>query len=66
MPFSRTDERDLEEWLARGVRELSLVPLHKEPLRPRIGLIVYADGTDWDPSGGEGLYVYDGSTWNKL
>lgn len=28
--------------------------------------VVYADGTNWDPGSGEGLYVKYGGTWRKL
>ena len=33
------------------------------PEKPRRGLIVYADGTGWNPGSGEGLYRFNGSTW---
>lgn len=36
------------------------------PQNPVVGLIVYADGTLWNPGGGQGAYIYYGSTWNKL
>ncbi len=36
------------------------------PLRPRTGLTVLADGTNWDPGSGQGVYTYYGATWNKL
>lgn len=36
------------------------------PSRPRDGDIRYADGTNWDPGSGEGVYAYYNSTWNKL
>ena len=39
---------------------------HVAPSKVRDGLTVYADGTDWDPGSGEGLYMYYNSTWNKL
>jgi len=32
----------------------------------RDGDIRYADGTNWNPSGGEGIYAYYNATWNKL
>lgn len=32
--------------------------LYVEPTKPRAGLVVYADGTTWDPGSGEGLYRY--------
>ena len=59
-------DRELQEWAARGLTELRLVPLHVEPYRPRVGSLVYADGTDWDPGSGEGVYVYTGSAWVAL
>lgn len=40
-----------------------LIELHEEPPKPRVGLLVWADGTDWDPGSGVGLYVFDGSAW---
>jgi hypothetical protein len=36
---------------------------HAEPPKPRQGMLAYADGTDWDPGSGEGLYRHDGSAW---
>ncbi len=44
---------------------LDLRVTHQEPERPRDGMIVFADGTDWDPGSGRGLYVFD-STWKKI
>ena len=46
------------------VREFSA--LHAEPARPRDGMLVYADGTDWDPGAGGGLYFRHGGAWAKL
>lgn len=40
--------------------------LHVEPDKPREGMIIGADGTDWNPGGGKGVYAYYNSTWNKL
>lgn len=34
-----------------------------EPSKPREGMIVVADGTDWDPGSGGGPYVYFGGAW---
>ena len=33
-------------------------PLNKEPDKPRVGDIAYADGDSWDPGDGPGLYLY--------
>lgn len=40
--------------------------LHREPKRPRHGDVVMADGTDWDPGSGEGLYVRKTAGWSFL
>lgn len=36
------------------------VVLHNEPDKPRRGDVRYADGSDWNPGYGEGLYIYSG------
>ena len=41
--------------------------LHAEPARLREGLVVCADGTDWQPLGaGGGFFGYFGGAWVKL
>jgi hypothetical protein len=42
---------------------LELRQRHDEPQRPRVGMLAYADGSDWNPRLGEGLYAYDGAAW---
>jgi hypothetical protein len=41
---------------------------HSAPIRPRGGDIRYADGTNWNPGSGEGIYFFKESTsaWVKL
>lgn len=34
-------------------------PLHVAPSRPQGGKLYFADGTDWNPGSGRGMYVYD-------
>ena len=36
-----------------------------EPSKPQTGEVVLADGTDWNPSNGRGLYYYDGG-WQQV
>ena len=36
------------------------------PDKPRTGDIRYADGTDWNPGSGEGIYFYNGTAWVNL
>lgn len=44
--------------------EVRLSVRYVEPDRPRPGQVVYADGTEWDPGAGEGLYYWDlTGTW---
>ena len=42
--------------------------IHAEPEKPRGGDIVYADGSDWNPGSGEGIYFFKESTsaWVQL
>ena len=40
--------------------------LNKAPDKPRDGMIVKADGTNWNPGSGAGVYAFDGSVWNFL
>lgn len=37
--------------------------LHVEPAKPREGMVVQADGSDWDPGDGAGTYNYVGGLW---
>jgi hypothetical protein len=48
------------------IREILTSPYDSEPDPKAAGMVVWADGTNWDPGSGVGLYEYDGSTWNKL
>lgn len=40
--------------------------LHAEPSKLRTGMTVLADGTDWNPGSGAGVYTYYGAAWHKL
>jgi hypothetical protein len=53
--------QDLQEMIAVELR-----PVNREPERPREGMVVYADGTNWDPGAGKGAYEYRGAAWFKL
>lgn len=45
---------------------LRLVEQHAAPAKPRAGMIVLADGTDWNPGSGQGIYAYFGGSWHVL
>jgi hypothetical protein len=38
--------------------------LHVAPTKPRTGMAVFADGTNWNPGGGVGWYEYTGAGVN--
>ncbi len=49
-----------------GVDAIELPELHVEPSKPRAGVIVLADGTNWDPGSGRGFYGYSNGAWRFL
>lgn len=46
--------------LAEGHIDVTYAP----PLKPRAGDIRYADGTQWNPGSGRGLYLHNGMNWS--
>ncbi len=75
-PASITDLESLWRYIdeelnhiSREFGEMSTVELrasNAEPAKPREGMLVYADGVNWDPGSGTGVYVYSGGAWVKL
>ncbi len=60
--------RELQE-ISRALSEFTLLKvavLHAAPDKPREGMIVYADGTHWNPGLGVGFYGYVSGAWSKL
>jgi hypothetical protein len=49
-----------------STKSLGLDILTEAPSAPRNGMIVYADGTSWNPGAGAGFYGYEGGLWVKL
>ena len=45
---------------------LALNLLFSPPKRILDGMVVYADGTHWNPGSGAGAYVYRGGAWHLL
>lgn len=70
------DKEALVAWLRLDLpKELELLGnpgllqmrvMHAAPDKPRRGLVVFADGTDWNPGSGEGVYVYTTTGWRPL
>lgn len=57
-----TDEFDrISQHLNQDV--VSNPVLNVAPDKPRQGQVAYADGTNWNPGNGAGLYQYTGSAW---
>ena len=62
------DQKDLGIYVVTELKRLAdiifnqatfrLERIHEEPERPREGDVRYADGTDWNPGSGEGIYYY--------
>lgn len=60
-----------EEFLSiqRAVQEFEVVQLltqFREPKRPRDGMLAVADGVEWDPGLGPGLYFFWSGTWEQV
>ena len=51
----------LEFALARNVEFLNAAPA-----KPREGLVCGADGTNWNPGSGKGVYAYYTGAWHLL
>lgn len=68
--FQNEDIAELERKIEESVNALydgdhEILYREPEPLRP--GRVVYADGTDWNPGSGEGLYRRTlANTWVKV
>lgn len=70
------DIKDLPKYLYEELNRLAAVIQIGEaksleqkfvaPLKPREGMIAFADGTSWNPGLGKGVYVYYAAAWNKL
>ena len=79
-PERPPEVKTLEELLDYVVRELTAIsreqvettalelrPVAQAPVRPREGMIIYPDGTNYNPSGGgKGPHYFDGTNWVKM
>ena len=68
---------DAPEWLKDELRSIAeaignrtpflwLDTIHAQPKKLAEGLIVKADGTNWNPGSGAGVYCYRGGSWRFL
>lgn len=65
-------QRFLQEELTKIAAVVQAVALgqldktHVAPPKPREGMIRLADGTQWNPGSGQGVYCYYNSAWRFL
>jgi hypothetical protein len=64
--FLRTELSSIEEAASRAEPFILLQELHVAPAKLLAGMTVLADGTDWNPGAGAGVYTYYGAAWHKL
>tara|TARA_A200000159_G_scaffold133039_1_gene130943 strand:+ start:4202 stop:4453 length:252 start_codon:yes stop_codon:yes gene_type:complete len=71
---SATTVADLRNWISNELvrvanaftteSQTTTIPvLSAAPAKPQIGQIVFADGSNWNPNSGRGLYYYDTGGW---
>lgn len=67
LPMFLRDELDRLAAVVRLLASGHLDPVYTPPLKPRFGDLVLADGTQWDPGSGEGVYRFTSTgTWAFL
>lgn len=76
-PVPKTVEPSFSDWLSRQffaiqkaanaqVDYVYLRTLNAAPAKYSDGVTVLADGTNWDPGSGQGVYTYYAGAWHKL
>jgi hypothetical protein len=70
------DQKELSRYLQEELQRMSYILrditarnvefLTVAPARPREGMLYGADGVNWNPGGGKGVYCYYGGAWTKL
>lgn len=64
--ISDLEKRIFEAFKVGEFNSINLRELNVAPQKPRDGDIIKADGVNFDPGSGAGVYHYDGSAYNKL
>jgi hypothetical protein len=72
------DSQAWRQWLSKFYDNYAAVGRWIDPYNPdfgkaepsakykKVGLLAYANGTDWNPGSGAGHYRYDGNAWVYL
>lgn len=73
---STDDPIDIVSWVTGELEQVEasffdldsvlLVEQNVAPAKPRTGLTALADGTNWNPGSGAGVYTYYAAAWHKL
>jgi hypothetical protein len=61
--------RDELQQISAAIQALAAGHLDKQnaaPAKPRDGDWRYADGVNWNPGGGKGIYMHNGSVWTLI
>lgn len=58
--WSRLQDAEVE------IGYFGLDELNEPPDQPIEGMTVFADGANWDPGSGRGIYRFDGAVWEKI
>ena len=71
-----TGPEDFQKWVQQEFQKLEAVfssldffilkETNVVPAKPKTGMVVLADGTNWNPGSGAGFYGYYGGAWSKL
>jgi hypothetical protein len=62
--FLRSELSEIQKAWISAENFLELRVLTAPPARLRPGMLIYADGVDWNPSSGEGIYRRDAANAN--
>jgi hypothetical protein len=69
-------QENFKDWIVKELDEIrrnftvqDFINLKETKVAPKklfVGLTMLADGINWNPGAGAGVYTYYNSTWNKL
>jgi hypothetical protein len=61
--FLREEFQRMQKALDAPQKTVRLLSLHAAPEKYGEGDVILADGTDFNPGSGKGLYIHDGTAW---
>lgn len=64
--FLQQEFANVAQGASSPVESITLRVLYAQPEKFSRGMVVYADGTTWNPGAGEGLYLRTAAAWVKL